>query len=362
MIKNLRNKIKTSPRAGEVDTKCRVRGTREQTVGIYLRLFSTALNVMLACERSELPRASRNIMALLSKETNSIVSRFFNVINGLVPLILVQRMTNQVKKLAILFKRSLLNQDCRNASGNDSKRRRLSVCCKFINTPHSALLRHPLPQGAREQGRSMIEMLGVLAIIAVLSVGGIAGYSKAMQMWRSNIQKQMIEEIISAAIKIKPNLNPKSTNWENLTPVLYAMGDIPAGTNYENERITTKDGIRATLYYGLWTWDRVDGTKGQQFRMVMAVSYRVMTGYSFSPSGKDFCRNLITASNQIPEVNNAIMWVKDSEATNADKTTGIRLYDKSKDKNISLAEITQRCNQVIKEDTYANIWVDLQPY
>ena len=29
-------------------------------------------------------------------------------------------------------------------------------------------------------GRSMIEMLGVLAIIGVLSVGGIAGYSKAM--------------------------------------------------------------------------------------------------------------------------------------------------------------------------------------
>ena len=35
-------------------------------------------------------------------------------------------------------------------------------------------------------GRSMIEMLGVLAIIAVLSVGGIAGYSKAMQKFRTN--------------------------------------------------------------------------------------------------------------------------------------------------------------------------------
>ena len=33
-------------------------------------------------------------------------------------------------------------------------------------------------------GRSMIEMLGVLAIIAVLSVGGIAGYSKAMDKFK----------------------------------------------------------------------------------------------------------------------------------------------------------------------------------
>lgn len=35
-------------------------------------------------------------------------------------------------------------------------------------------------------GRSMIEMLVVLAIIGVLSVGGIAGYSKAMTKWKTN--------------------------------------------------------------------------------------------------------------------------------------------------------------------------------
>ena len=37
-----------------------------------------------------------------------------------------------------------------------------------------------------ENGRSMIEMLGVLAIIGVLSVGGIAGYSKAMNKFKTN--------------------------------------------------------------------------------------------------------------------------------------------------------------------------------
>ena len=31
-----------------------------------------------------------------------------------------------------------------------------------------------------EYGRSMIEMLGVLAIIVVLTVGGIAGYSNSL--------------------------------------------------------------------------------------------------------------------------------------------------------------------------------------
>ena len=36
-----------------------------------------------------------------------------------------------------------------------------------------------------QSGRSMVEMLGVLAIIGVLSVGGIAGYSKAMAKYKT---------------------------------------------------------------------------------------------------------------------------------------------------------------------------------
>lgn len=37
-----------------------------------------------------------------------------------------------------------------------------------------------------ESGRSMVEMLGVLAIIGVLSVMGIAGYTQAMKKYRAN--------------------------------------------------------------------------------------------------------------------------------------------------------------------------------
>ncbi|MCM1324436.1 MAG: hypothetical protein NC218_09935 [Acetobacter sp.] len=44
-----------------------------------------------------------------------------------------------------------------------------------------------------ELGRSMIEMLGVLAIVGMLSVGGIAGYSKAMMKYKLN---KLTEEYI----------------------------------------------------------------------------------------------------------------------------------------------------------------------
>lgn len=37
-----------------------------------------------------------------------------------------------------------------------------------------------------EIGRSMTEMLGVLAVIGVLSIGGVQGYTYAMNKYRTN--------------------------------------------------------------------------------------------------------------------------------------------------------------------------------
>lgn len=54
-----------------------------------------------------------------------------------------------------------------------------------------------------ELGRSMVEMLGVLAIIGVLSVGGIAGYKTALNKYRANEVAQVVSiaklELVTAA-------------------------------------------------------------------------------------------------------------------------------------------------------------------
>ena len=54
-----------------------------------------------------------------------------------------------------------------------------------------------------ETGRSMVEMLGVLAIIGVLSVGGIAGYTSAMNKHRANdtVQRLMRRAVIISSQK-----------------------------------------------------------------------------------------------------------------------------------------------------------------
>ena len=48
-----------------------------------------------------------------------------------------------------------------------------------------------------ENGRSMVEMLGVLAIIGVLSAGGLAGYSKAMFKHKLNSTMDQITMLVT---------------------------------------------------------------------------------------------------------------------------------------------------------------------
>ncbi len=46
-----------------------------------------------------------------------------------------------------------------------------------------------------QSGRSMIEMLGVLAIVGILSAGGIAGYSMAMQSYKTSALSEKVQMI-----------------------------------------------------------------------------------------------------------------------------------------------------------------------
>jgi len=52
-------------------------------------------------------------------------------------------------------------------------------------------------KGTNESGRSMIEMLGVLAIIGVLSVGGIAGYSQAMSKFKVSKTTDQVQTMVT---------------------------------------------------------------------------------------------------------------------------------------------------------------------
>ncbi|MGD9638593.1 MAG: type 4 pilus major pilin [Alphaproteobacteria bacterium] len=87
-------------------------------------------------------------------------------------------------------------------------------------------------------GRSMIEMLGVLAIVGVLSVGGIAGYSKAMQRFRVSKtldHVQMLTLGIRTFFASSPSyegLDDDLVSGANIAPPDMVLGDGSAGSPY----------------------------------------------------------------------------------------------------------------------------------
>lgn len=103
-----------------------------------------------------------------------------------------------------------------------------------------------------QSGRSMVEMLGVLAIIGVLSVGAIAGYSKAMMKYKLNKQAEQLNTIINASIRYYNDLRLINHNGEyNLIPTLNKLGEIPKEMIVQNNNGILNDvfDTTITIYY-----------------------------------------------------------------------------------------------------------------
>ena len=95
-----------------------------------------------------------------------------------------------------------------------------------------------------ENGRSMIEMLGVLAIIGVLSVGGIAGYSKAMNKFKTN---KVADNVSMLVANIKTMYAQQKTYTGLTTATANDMGLVP-------DELVKKSG-NTTLYKNAYNGD-----------------------------------------------------------------------------------------------------------
>ena len=79
-------------------------------------------------------------------------------------------------------------------------------------------------KNVNQNGRSMVEMLGVLAIIGVLSAGGLAGYSKAMFKHKLNTTMDQITMLVT---NIRTMYGTQG-NYNNLAVDAAGLGIIPA--------------------------------------------------------------------------------------------------------------------------------------
>ena len=108
-----------------------------------------------------------------------------------------------------------------------------------------------------QSGRSMIEMLGVLAIIGVLSVGGIAGYSKAMMKYKIN---KTVEQIMHISTSVRTLYGSQKTYTGLDTDVLKRGRLIP-----EEMWVTTTSGTTSTTTFQS-TWGTTVNVVGDQDR------------------------------------------------------------------------------------------------
>ena len=130
-------------------------------------------------------------------------------------------------------------------------------------------------------GRSMVEMIGVLAIIGVLSVGAIAGYSKAMFKYKLNKQTEQYNQLINAITSLKAE--SKLEQNTNLLSILIKLNLVP------KEMIKSHNYIRDTFGNIIMIYYNNNNTVTFETNMDLQDS---------NQEAQDICRNIILTAKE----------------------------------------------------------------
>ncbi len=209
-------------------------------------------------------------------------------------------------------------------------------------------------------GRSMIEMLGVLAIIAVLSVGGISGFTKAMRMYRSNIQKELLVQIFAYAINLRSEFSSLKSSYPGpVTNVFYVLGLVPDGMTYKNGRLHDKDGNAVDVNYGISTWKNKDGSTSSRLEYVVRLVLRHNSAM-LSPSAADFCENAVFVAQQnIKDIEKITMYQYDKDSITGTKGN---IFRQDKLRTITLSEVHDFCRWCnVDADKACSLYIYIYP-
>ena len=195
-------------------------------------------------------------------------------------------------------------------------------------------------------GRSMVEMLGVLAIIGVLSVGAIAGYSKAMMKYKLNKHTEQMNTILSAVQQYRHEW--KSMLYTPLKPYYQKMGLLPPEMIKDNsDKIYDifNNSIRLT-------------TNGKVNNQPYAQS--IGFGYHLNSNNYDVCLNFFTVLKAYHEELYRTVITKNENGTEIMDTSfyGDKFCNSRTKKcirNISMEDIYTKCNYCKKGDD-CGIW------
>ena len=200
-------------------------------------------------------------------------------------------------------------------------------------------------------GRSMIEMLGVLAIIGVLSVGGIAGYAKAMEKFKVSKAIGEYSYLINGFLEHIDNLkhNHKSGEEYGLSEFAKSAGLLPQ--LWQDVTNINSDGMLQDSY-------------GSYVRIYMSPD-ELLT-FDFWIGGLDdnkksygfdiqFCQELFNnlAKPLHYAVYDVLMYHMKTENSGGSKWYGSALCNKTNKKclhSITLSDINTACSSCVKGD------------
>ena len=206
-------------------------------------------------------------------------------------------------------------------------------------------------------GRSMVEMLGVLAIIGVLSVGAIAGYSKAMFKYRLNKHAESFNILLNEAIKLYPDLQHHygyTLGYKGLNNFLNKAGLIPDSMTYSKQDDRIYDVFQNTysVDYGVGT--RENGN--------IYIDYYIWSDLHRSRNklterDREICRNsILTAKENAAN----IVWVElrsnlsETQGYNAPRLYGDMAGSSTNNlRNASIAKIDELCDSCNSETNCA---------
>ena len=96
-------------------------------------------------------------------------------------------------------------------------------------------------------GRSMVEMLGVLAIIGVLSAGALAGYHKAIFKHKLNTQSQQLNSVFGAITRYRDKICKDQTT-RYYTADFIVLNEIPQPMLRKNDTFYFYDSFGSMMY------------------------------------------------------------------------------------------------------------------
>ena len=249
---------------------------------------------------------------ILDHTSNVILKHTSNVILGFIPRIHAKQNSNRY------YRACLDNLDPRVEPEDDNRMRMffkpeydykrslikgLNVVCQC-----AALLERRVQSSTRVRkaqavtrqtnpiGRSMIEMLGVLAIVGVLSIGGIAGYSKAMNMYKINRWSAYYTELLANLQIAFSTTGTYGDKSEDLTNTVISAGLMPEGMVDANH----KDIFGNRVYVLSRDWGELYGVR-------LNIQYNMQAG----KAAVDCCNKLFEMGQLYPNL--WIVWISETD-------------------------------------------------